>query len=53
MAFSIAGFMAIVFSIVFSGFMSWGQVLTVAPLVNVLYLINAYYGMMIKDHTEK
>ena len=52
-AFSIAGFMAIVFSIVFSGFMSWGQVLTVAPLVNVLYLINAYYGMMIKDHTEK
>jgi hypothetical protein len=47
-AFVISGFMAIVFFIVFAGFLTWGQVLIVAPLVNILYLINSFYGLNIK-----
>ena len=47
-AYAISGFMTIVFLIVFVGFMTWAQVLIVAPLVNILYLINAYYGLKIK-----
>ncbi|MEM8928125.1 MAG: hypothetical protein AAGC45_07970 [Bacteroidota bacterium] len=47
-AFSISGFMFLVFAIIFMGFITWGQALVVAPLANVMYLINAYYGSKLK-----
>ena len=43
-AFSISAFMTLVFVIIFAGFVTWGQALVLAPLANVMYLINAYYG---------
>lgn len=51
-AYSISGFMTVVFLIVFAGFLTWGQALIVAPLVNILYLINAYYGLKITQPEE-
>ncbi|MDY2588113.1 hypothetical protein [Winogradskyella aquimaris] len=53
LAYAISGFMAIIFSIVFAGFMTWQQAMIVAPLVNILYLINAFYGLKIKAHPEE
>ncbi|MEM9829738.1 MAG: hypothetical protein AAF944_03830 [Bacteroidota bacterium] len=50
-AYSVAGFMTLVFLVIFTGFITWGQALVVAPLANVMYLINAYYGLKIKLET--
>ncbi len=50
-AYSVAGFMTLVFIVIFTGFITWGQALVVAPLANVMYLINAYYGLKIKLET--
>ncbi|MEM1336834.1 MAG: hypothetical protein AAF634_09945 [Bacteroidota bacterium] len=47
-AFSISGVMALVFAILFMGFTTWNEVLVIAPLANVMYLINAYYGSKLK-----
>jgi len=40
----LAGISTLTFTIAFAGIISWGQAMLLAPLVNVLYLINAYYG---------
>ena len=48
LACSIAGLMTLVFMIVFAGFMTWGQALMFAPLANIIYVINAYYGLKIR-----
>ena len=37
-----------IFTISFVGFIDWKQALVVGPLINILYLINAYYGLKIK-----
>ena len=37
-----------IFLITFIGIIDWKQALMIGPLVNVLYLINAYYGTKIK-----
>lgn len=49
--FSAVGFASIAlfaFSISFMGFISWKQALIIGPLTNLLFLINAYYGLKIK-----
>ncbi|NQZ44623.1 MAG: hypothetical protein HRT65_09950 [Flavobacteriaceae bacterium] len=46
-AYTLSGFMTLVFLISYAGFLSWAQVMVVAPLANVIYLINAYYGTKI------
>ncbi|PRX56952.1 hypothetical protein [Flagellimonas meridianipacifica] len=43
-AFSLSGIMLVVFLIVFAEVITWGQALAIAPLANIMYLINAYYG---------
>lgn len=45
----LSGFMVIVFLLVFIGVTTWKQSMIVAPLINVLYLINAYYGWQMKE----
>jgi len=40
----------IAFSISFMGFISWKQALAIGPLTNLLFLINAYYGLKIKSN---
>jgi len=44
----LSGITAIVFLIIFAGIISWKQAMMIGPLVNILYLINAYYGLKIK-----
>jgi len=36
------------FFVTFIGIIDWKQALMIGPLINVLYLINAYYGMKLK-----
>ena len=48
LAYSIAGFMTLVFMVIFAGFITWGQALIFAPLANIIYFINAYYGLKIR-----
>ena len=38
----------IAFSISFMGFITWKQALIIGPLTNLLFIINAYYGVKIK-----
>ena len=39
----------IVFSISFMGLISWKQAIVIGPLINIIYLINAYYGFRLKN----
>lgn len=48
----LAAITAIVFLITFAGVISWKQAMFMGPIVNVLYLINAYYGLKIKVETS-
>ena len=54
--FSAVGFASIVLiacSIAFRGFIGWKQALIIGPLTNLLFLINAYYGLKIKLENMK
>lgn len=42
----------IAFLLIFIGITTWRQSLFIGPLVNILYLINAYYGWKIKEVTS-
>ncbi len=44
----LAGMTAIVFMIVFADIISWKQAMVIGPLINILYLINAYYGLKLR-----
>jgi len=44
----LSGITAIVFLITFAEIISWSQAMMIGPLINLLYLINAYYGLKIK-----
>lgn len=44
----ISAITTITFAIVYLEIISWNQALVLAPLINVLYLVNAYYGFKIK-----
>ncbi|MEM6894872.1 MAG: hypothetical protein AAF554_14355 [Bacteroidota bacterium] len=46
-AFSISGFLLVVFLIIYAEIITWSQAMVIAPLANVMYLINAYYGLKI------
>ena len=48
----LSGIMTIAFGLIFIGFTTWKQTMVIAPLVNVLYLINAYAGWKLKETTE-
>ncbi len=47
-AIAIASVALIAFSASFIGLIDWKQALKIGPLVNILYLINAYYGLKLK-----
>jgi len=47
-AIALSGIIFLTFLITFIGIIDWKQALMIGPLVNVLYLINAYYGMKLK-----
>ncbi|MEN8194469.1 MAG: hypothetical protein ABFS12_16740 [Bacteroidota bacterium] len=40
----LSGFATIIFCIVYVGVISWRQAMMIGPLINILYLINAFYG---------
>ncbi|MFC3881180.1 hypothetical protein ACFOSV_13385 [Algoriphagus namhaensis] len=44
----LSGIEVIVFLLVFTEVITWKQSMIAAPLANILYLINAYYGLKIK-----
>jgi len=44
-AIALSGITFLTFFVTFIGIIDWKQALMVGPLINVLYLINAYYGM--------
>ncbi|MCX2718125.1 hypothetical protein [Lentiprolixibacter aurantiacus] len=46
-AMGLSGIGALVFLITFAGVISWKQAMMAGPLINILYLINAYYGLKI------
>lgn len=48
-AIGLIGVSLIVFSIAFMGLISLKQALIIGPLINIIYLINAYYGFRIKN----
>ncbi|MBN7817015.1 hypothetical protein [Algoriphagus pacificus] len=47
-AVALSGIAFLTFLITFIGIINWKQALMIGPLINVLYLINAYYGMKLK-----
>ncbi|SHJ71554.1 hypothetical protein SAMN05444280_12721 [Tangfeifania diversioriginum] len=47
-AVALSGIAATIFLITFAELISWKQAMIAGPLVNLLYLINAYYGLRIK-----
>jgi hypothetical protein len=49
----LAGITAIVFFIIFAGIISWKQAMVIGPLANLLYLINAYYGLKLNTENLK
>lgn len=42
----------LLFVLIFLGFLSWKDAMALAPIINVLYLINAYYGYKIPALTN-
>lgn len=44
----LSGITILVFSITFAEIINWKQAMVIGPLINVLYLINAYYGLKMK-----
>ena len=44
----LSGITVVFFALTFVGFIQWEQAMMIGPLVNLLYLINAYYGVKIK-----
>jgi len=46
-AMACSGIAALAFLLSFSDIITWKQAMIIAPLVNILYLINAYYGLKI------
>ena len=48
-----SGVLLTAFAIIFVEIISWKEAMLIAPLMNLLYLINAYYGIKIKpERTE-
>ena len=47
-AIALSGITFLTFLITFIGIIDWRQAMMIGPLINVLYLINAYYGMKLK-----
>lgn len=47
-AIALSGVTTLVFIISFAGIITWKQAIIIGPLINILYLINAYYGLKIK-----
>ncbi|MEM1340619.1 MAG: hypothetical protein AAF634_07780 [Bacteroidota bacterium] len=52
LALTCSGIITLLFFIVCIDVLEWKDVLMAAPLVNVMYLINAYYGFKIDVHPE-
>jgi hypothetical protein len=44
---------SILFLLVFIELIAWGEALFVAPMINILYLLNAYYGTKVKVDSLK
>lgn len=53
LAIVLSGLMALVFLQIFCGFFTWTEALFIAPLANITYVINAYYGLKLKVKTEE
>ena len=49
----LSGITTILFLIIFAEIISWKQAMMIGPLINLLYLINAYYGFKIKFETTE
>lgn len=47
-AIALSGITFLTFFITFIGIIDWRQAMMIGPLINVLYLINAYYGIKLK-----
>ena len=47
-AMACSGIAVISFLLTFSDIITWKQVMMISPLVNILYLINAFYGFKLK-----
>ena len=47
-AIAFSGIAAFAFILSFSDVIDWRQAIMVAPLINIIYLINAYYGFKLK-----
>ena len=47
-ALTLSGITSFAFLLMVIGFLTWGDAVIIAPLVNLLYLINAYYGWKVK-----
>jgi hypothetical protein len=52
-AVTLAAASSILFLLVFIELIAWGEALFVAPMINILYLLNAYYGTKIKVDSLK
>lgn len=48
-AIAFSGTAAVAFLLTFTEIINWKQAMIVGPLVNLVYLINAYYGLKIKE----
>ena len=48
-ALTISGIATIAFLLIFIGVITWKDAMLMGPLINALYLINAYYGFQMKD----
>lgn len=48
-AIAFSGIAAVAFLLTFTEIISWKQAMMAGPLVNIVYLINAYYGLKLKE----
>ncbi|MEM9363700.1 MAG: hypothetical protein AAGA43_13765 [Bacteroidota bacterium] len=51
-ALSLSGIAALLFLAIVLGIITWKDALVLAPIINILYLINAYYGWQLKPLTS-
>ena len=51
-ALSLSGIAALLFLVIVLGVLTWKDALVLAPIINILYLINAYYGFKIDVYMD-
>ncbi|MEL6975365.1 MAG: hypothetical protein AAGL29_08225 [Bacteroidota bacterium] len=49
---ALSGIATLMFLSIATGLITWSQALVIAPIINVLYLINAYYGFKIDGESQ-